>query len=72
VRPEDFQDEPVQPAITVNDPASLRQYVGKVVAIVDGEVRAFGSTWSECLRAIDNAKLANPRLLFIPQGSFVG
>jgi hypothetical protein len=58
--------------VTLKDMAILREYAGKVVAIVDGEVRASGSTWAECLRAVDSAKLGAVELLFIPPGSFVG
>ena len=51
---------------------TLRKYAGKVIAIVDGEVRASGENWNECIDAATAANLADPMFMFLPTGSFVG
>jgi hypothetical protein len=73
MKPEDFSDEPTQAGVEIKGgPAALRPYLGQVVAVVAGEVRASGKTWGDCLRAADDAHLVDPELLYVPSGAFVG
>jgi len=69
----EFNDEPVEPGVEVKGGAdALRPYLGQVIAVVDGEIRASGKTWAECLRAVRDAHLVDPDLMFVPSAAFVG
>ena len=74
MEPENLEDGlPDQPGVELKgDEAAWRQYAGKVVAVVNGEVRAVGNTWAEALRAVREANLTAPQMLYIPTGAFVG
>ncbi|MHB8872436.1 MAG: hypothetical protein ACYC8T_01995 [Myxococcaceae bacterium] len=71
--PEELKDEPVEPGLVVKGGAdALRPYLGRVIAVVEGEIRASGKTWAECLKAVREAHLVNPDLMFVPPAAFVG
>lgn len=71
--PPDSNDDSVVPGLTLKGgDADWMAYAGKVVAIVEGEVRAFGETWADCFAAADKLGLADPTFMFVPTGSYVG
>lgn len=70
---EDFdRDEPALPGLELNGgEATWRKYAGKVIAIVDGDVRAAAETWGELFDAIDRLGLQDPLVFCVPSGSLI-
>jgi hypothetical protein len=67
---ENPDDEEVVPALKINGGQdALRPYVGKAVAILDGEVRASG-TWAEVLDEAERIGiLETATFMFVPKYS---
>lgn len=57
------------PGLVLKDPKSIAAYAGKVVAIVDGEIKAAG-TWDEVLAA--SARLVSPLFFVVPDAVIIG
>jgi hypothetical protein len=68
--PDDAQVQPSPLADLKGGPEALRPYVGKVVALIDGEVRVSGS-WAEVLEAIKAFKGQRAKLLYVTAGHLV-
>jgi hypothetical protein len=76
MEPESDINEPIveSPLKLNGGPEVLRAYKGKVVAIVDGEVRASADTWAECISAVRKMGIAVEAARFwpVPRAAFVG
>ena len=76
MRPEDIDpDEPAIPGVELKGgDATWRRYAGKVIAVGDGEVRAWGETWGACIAAAKRAGVSfeSVEFLFVPGGVLVG
>ena len=76
MRPEDFDDGgPPLPGVELKGgPDAWREYAGKMVAVANGEVRASGTTWAECMAAVKRAGLGldSVEFMFVPGGAFIG
>lgn len=61
------EDELVIPPLEMKGgAATLQQYRGQVVAIVDGEVRASGKDWAAAMAAAERLGLDDPEFTYIP------
>ena len=62
-----IDNEPVDPGVELKGgPEAFAPYLGKCVAIVDGEVRASGADWTELIKAVQQLRLHEPLLMFVP------
>ena len=60
-------DERAEPAVTLNaGPEGFLPYLGKCVAIVNGEVAAVGDDWNALVAAVREKHLVDPLLMFVP------
>ena len=75
---EDVDEDDSGPVISsrsqLKDPSEYDRYRGKVIAVIDGEVRASADTWSECGRALQKAGIDPESACFtkVPPKNFIG
>jgi hypothetical protein len=59
--PEELKDEPVEPGLVVKGGVdALRPYLGQVIAVVDGEIRASGKTWQSASKQCEKPTSSTP------------
>ena len=73
---DDDMNEPIQPSPLEmkGGPEVFTAYKGKVVAIADGEIRASGNDWGECVDAVRKLGIAVESVILfgVPRAAFVG